>query len=275
MIEWPGGNRCALVLTFDMDAELNWLNFCKRKGFEKPSARLVGQGIYGPRVAVPKILTLLDKYKIKACFFIPGKAAELHPAAVKAIADHGQEIGHHGFNHIDQSKLSYAEEEAEFQKGVDIIKTTGGVVPRGFRLPGGDMSDNTLTFIKKFNFLYDSSMSDDDVPYMLERGAKPVVELPNTAGLDDWIYYVYNLLPPLEYQSGPHNPSEYFEAMVSALDASYKEGGYVNVMMHPQVEGRPARLAALERFIKYAKRKGKVWITTPISLAEFWIKHEK
>ena len=175
MIDWPKKNRCALMFTFDMDAELLWINFCKRQGMEKPSPRLLSRGTY-EEVAVPKILSLLDKYGVKACFFIPGRSAELHPALVKDAAARGHEIAHHGYSHTNHASLDYAAEEMEFQKGLDALKSTGGVVAKGFRLPGGDMSDNTLTFIKKFNFLYDSSMSDNDIPYLLEGGGHPVVE---------------------------------------------------------------------------------------------------
>ncbi|MGA8903741.1 MAG: polysaccharide deacetylase [Candidatus Bathyarchaeia archaeon] len=259
-------------MTFDMDAELVWIDLLRRHGITKSSPRLVTQGTYGPKVAMPKILNLLDKYNVKAGFFIPGQSAELHPTVVKEVVRRGHEIGHHGYSHTNHGALDYAAEEAEFQKGLNALKSAGGEVPRGFRLPGGDFSDNTIAFIKKFGFLYDSSMKDNDVPYFLEKGARTIVELPVHPELDDWIHYGFNF-STMELQSGVKNPREYLDAITSAFDAIYKEGGYLNLLMHPQLQGRPARISALEQFIRHVRKK-KVWIANPLSIAEFWIKHD-
>jgi peptidoglycan/xylan/chitin deacetylase (PgdA/CDA1 family) len=136
------------------------------------------------------------------------------------------------------------------------------------------MSDNTLGFLKKYEIFYDSSMIDNDLPYILAEGEKPIIELPTPAELDDWIYYGFSMFPTFEYQSGVKNASEYLDALTSTFDAIYKEGGYLNPLMHPQAEGKPARIAALEKFIRHVKRKPRVWITNPDSIAEFWLKHE-
>lgn len=273
MIDWPKKKRCALSLTFDMDGELLWINFLKRRG-AKPSPRLVAQGTYGPKVAMPKILNLLDKYGIKGAFFVPGRTAEIHPNVVKEIANRGHEIGHHGYNHSDHSTLDQSAEEQEFKKGFEVLKKTGNAVPRGFRLPAGDMSDNTIRLLQASGFLYDSSMIDNDLPYMLEKGEHPLVELPIPAELDDWIYYGFSMFPQFEYQSGPHTAKEFLEALTSSFDGAYREGVYLSLVMHPQIEGKPARIAALEQFIKHVKAKNGTWIASPQLIAEFWLKHE-
>lgn len=254
-----------------MDGELLWENFLKRRG-AKPSPRIIAQGTYGPNVAMPKILNLLDKYRIKGAFFIPGLTAERHPGVVKEIANRGHEIGHHGYNHADHSALDHVAEEQEFKKGFEVLKKTGDVVPTGFRLPAGDMSSNTIRLLQASGFLYDTSMIDNDLPYMLEKGEHPLVELPIPAELDDWIYYGFNMFPQFEYQSGPHTAKEFLEAITSSFDGAYREGGYLCLVMHPQIEGKPARIAALEQFIKHAKAKKSVWISTPHSIAEFWLR---
>ena len=47
-----------------------------------------------------KILALLEKYDIKATFFVIGKNAELYPDIVKRELDEGHEIGNHSYSHI-------------------------------------------------------------------------------------------------------------------------------------------------------------------------------
>jgi peptidoglycan/xylan/chitin deacetylase (PgdA/CDA1 family) len=77
-------------------------------------------------------------------------SAELHSTFVEEVARRGHEIAHHGYSHTNHAVLDYDSEEAEFRTGLDALKNIGGTVVRGFRLPAGDMSDNTRSFIRKF-----------------------------------------------------------------------------------------------------------------------------
>jgi peptidoglycan/xylan/chitin deacetylase (PgdA/CDA1 family) len=257
-----------------MDAEMLWENFLRRRGVQSLSPRTVSQGGYEPKAALPKLLALFETYRIKTCFFIPGRVAEMHSEAVRQIVSHGHEVGHHSHTHVNLTNLEYAKEQDEFEKALDALKRVADVTPQGFRSPAGDFSSNTMLFLKKYDFIYDSSMINDDVPYLLQKGDSPIVEIPTPPELDDWIFYGFNMLPPFEYQSGPRLASEYQEALVSTFDAMHKEGDCMVLVLHPQAEGRPARLAALERFIKHVKEKGETWITTPTAIAKFWLKRE-
>ena len=69
---WPGGTRVAVALSFDFDAETNALRDLNL------SPGTFSQGEYAARVAVPRILNLLDKYDIPASFFVPAVSALLH-----------------------------------------------------------------------------------------------------------------------------------------------------------------------------------------------------
>ena len=83
---WPGDTQCVAMLTFDVDGVSSWLwrdpNFAKF-----PS--LMSMAEYGPAVAAPRILDLLDDYGIKASFYVPGYVAETHVALVEDIANGG------------------------------------------------------------------------------------------------------------------------------------------------------------------------------------------
>jgi peptidoglycan/xylan/chitin deacetylase (PgdA/CDA1 family) len=257
-----------------MDAEILWENFLRRRGVQTLSPRTISQGGYETKAAIPKLLDLFEKEGIRSYFFVPGRVAEMHPESVKKIIQSGHEIGHHSHTHVNLTNLSYDAEQGEFEKAIDALKRVGAATPQGFRSPAGDLSPNTLSFLKKYHFLFDSSMIDDDIPYLLEKGDNPIVEIPTPPELDDWIYYGFNMIPPFEYQGGPRLASDYLEALTSTFDAMHKEGDCMVLVLHPQAEGRPARLAALERFIKHAKEKQGTWITTPTSIAKFWLKRE-
>ena len=54
----------------------------------------------GPSEAVtPKILEILDKYDIKATFFVLGCNAKAHPEIVKQAYEAGHYIANHGYSH--------------------------------------------------------------------------------------------------------------------------------------------------------------------------------
>ena len=81
---WPKDVRCALSLTFDLDIETPWL--VKNPGIAtRPGALSLAH--YAPRVAVPLILSLLERLEVEGTFFIPGKVdlrvgERLQPASV-------------------------------------------------------------------------------------------------------------------------------------------------------------------------------------------------
>lgn len=47
----------------------------------------------------PQILEILDRYQVKACFFVIGRQAQAYPELVRQIIQAGHEIGNHGFAH--------------------------------------------------------------------------------------------------------------------------------------------------------------------------------
>src|SRR5206468_12318479 len=66
---WPKGARCAVMLTFDFDAETLWLARDPRTA-DLPG--VMSQGRYGARVGVPRLLCLLRAEGVRATFYIPG-----------------------------------------------------------------------------------------------------------------------------------------------------------------------------------------------------------
>ena len=54
-----------------------------------------------------KILEILEKYDVKATFFLVGFWLDKYPEETKAIAESGWEIGNHCNNHLHLSHLSH------------------------------------------------------------------------------------------------------------------------------------------------------------------------
>src|SRR2546427_11894007 len=91
---WPKGARCAVMLTFDFDAETLWLARDPRTP-DLPGG--MSQGRYGARVGVPRLLRLLPAEGGPPPLYIPRWVARHHPAAARAIRDARHRIGHPGY----------------------------------------------------------------------------------------------------------------------------------------------------------------------------------
>src|SRR5262245_16713862 len=91
---WPEGNRCAVVLSFDVDAESGYVF----RHPEEARTRIdeMEERRFGVRTGLPRILRLLERYRLPATFYVPGYTIQHHTAAVRTIVDAGHELGCHG-----------------------------------------------------------------------------------------------------------------------------------------------------------------------------------
>ena len=92
----------------------------------------------GPSVNTDKVLDILDRYKIKATFFVVGRTDKASIRRYKEIVKRGHNIGLHSLTH--NYKLVYASLDS-FKKDVyairDIVKKYTGVDSKIYRFPGG------------------------------------------------------------------------------------------------------------------------------------------
>jgi len=274
-MDWKDGAKCAVCLTFDFDADISWRNILRRNKIERDNPVVLSLGQYGPRAGLPRILRLLNKHELKACFFIPGEVAEKYPESVKAIQSQDHEIGHHGYSHRNPANCSLSEERHELERGFEVLNRLTGKRPLGYRAPAADMSENTYSLLAEFGLLYDSTMMGDDLPYVVEAGDGRIVELPFKWILDDWVFFGFNYFPALEYQSGISSHRKVFEIWVDEFDAVYDEGLYFMLVMHPQLMGVPSRCKMLEQLIMHMKSKRGVWFATPQEIAQFMMKQQE
>jgi peptidoglycan/xylan/chitin deacetylase (PgdA/CDA1 family) len=264
---WNNGQKCGVCLCFDFDAESLWVAV-------KPTRpTLLSRGEYGARVGVPRILSLLDKYHIRATFFVPADTARRHTELVKEIHARGHEIGHHGDMHESPVNLELDEERKVLDIGLETLEKVTGERPRGYRSPAWELSPNSIRLFQEYGFLYDSSMMGDDFQlYVLEANGKEtdVVEIPVSWELDDAPHFLFNFSP--RYLVGLSSPSKVYEIWAAEFDGAYTNEGVFTLTMHPQVIGRYHRLQMLERLIRYMAGRPDVWFATCTEVATDWLK---
>jgi len=260
-INWEGNARCAVSLTFDVDGETLWIS--KDPANEKRTG-VLSQGAYGPKVGVPLILDLLERYGIHATFFVPGWIVEQYPAIIEQIYRSGHEIGHHGYLHEWPDSDNPAAEKEVLLKGIEAIKNITNERPCGYRSPAWELTPNTLNFLKADDFLYSSNLMDNFVPYIHPQG---IVELPVQWLIDDAPYFLFQTRVP----SRPIFPAEFaLTAWQEEFHGIYHYGGFFNLTMHPQFIGRPGRLLMLEKMIQMILSYPDVWIAPLKTVAGYW-----
>jgi peptidoglycan/xylan/chitin deacetylase (PgdA/CDA1 family) len=263
---WPGNTQCVAMLTFDVDGVASWL---RRNPDFRFHPSLMSMAEYGPSVATPRILDLLDVHSIKASFYIPGYVAETHGDLVKEIVRRGHEVGHHGYLHESPASLSLREEQSVLEKGSDILTRLTGQAPQGYRAPGWELSERSIELLASHGFLYDSSLMGDDAPYILNRDTpQRLVEIPVHWLLDDAPYFVY---APAANRLGPmRTPEEVYSAWAAEFEGLYRYGRAFTLTMHPQHIGRPGRLQMLERLIRHIRSFPNAEFMRAVDVARIW-----
>ncbi len=98
----------------------------------------------GPSDNTPKILEILDRYNVKATFFVTGEEAKSHPEYYQAIVDGGHTLGMHSFSH-KYSEIYASEDEfgSDLLQLQEFLEETTQITPQFYRFPGG--SSNTVS----------------------------------------------------------------------------------------------------------------------------------
>lgn len=271
-VPWPGGARCAVCLTFDLDGETVWTSKIKQEpAFGSATVRSMGR--FGPETAMPRILDVLEQKQVRAGIFLVGAVAEQYPELARDIARRGHEIAHHSYTHVNPARMSAEETLLDFQHAYDVLRDLTGNAPRGFRSPAADVTDTCWKFMADRGFLYDSSLMTRELPYVCEVHGRRIVELPFHWMLDDWVHFGFNMYPPLPYASGISSQEKVFEIWREEFDGIFDAGQLFMLVMHPQLIGRWSRLRTLGRLVDHARSRGPVWFATPGEVASFWLEH--
>ena len=153
----------------------------------------------------PWVLDVLDKYNIKATFFLVGDNVRKHPEEFKMILERGHKVGNHTFNHISGLKyLSYNYLE-NTNKADELINSKLFRPPHGWmrwgqymvlshrytvvmwdlvtrdyskRLNGRQVLDNVKKYVRNGSIItfHDSIKSEKNLKYALPRAIEWLLE---------------------------------------------------------------------------------------------------
>ena len=87
----------------------------------------------------PKVLEILDRYNVKATFFMVGENIDKHPDVYLQVLESGHAIGNHTYNHIKGWKTNtdeYMSNVARCEKAI-FVNAPSGYITSLFRPPYG------------------------------------------------------------------------------------------------------------------------------------------
>ena len=276
---WPGGAKIAvqIVINYEEGGENNILH--GDAASEAFLSEIVGAEAwpgerhwnmetiyeYGARAGFWRLHRLFTGMEIPVTVYGVAMALQRGSEQVAAMKSAGWEIASHGLKWIEYRHFTEDEERAHIEQAKSIHAAATGTAPTGWYT--GRCSMNTVRLIAEdasFDYVADSYA--DDLPYWMRFGDRHQLIVPYTLDANDMRFAT-----PQGFNSG-----DQFEAYLrDSFDELYREGvdgapKMMSIGLHCRLVGRPGRIAALRRFLEYARGHNDVWFTRRIDIARHW-----
>lgn len=263
-IPWPNGAKCAVAITFDMDADslVHIAHPARAPDLVSTTSMLR----YGPQIAVPRILETYRRLEVKQTFFVPAWCAETYPHAVEAMVADGHEVALHSYIHELSHDRPRDEEHYWLQRSTEILERIARARPRGWRAPMYSFSRHSTELLVEEGFTYDASLMGDDIPYIIAAANGRLVEMPAHWGSDDYPQYAHT--PELGYSVPVRAPTEAVRNYRDEFEAHYAHGGLWIGVWHPFLTGRLTRWHHIEKMLLEIRERRDVWFAPLADIAE-------
>lgn len=275
---WPGAARIAVqfVLNYEEGAERNILDgdphsetflteLTPCEPFPNRHMSVESLYEYGSRAGLWRVLRVFERRGLPLTIFAVARAMQRNPEAVAACVELGHEIACHGLRWISYQLVDRETERADMAEAVGILTELTGAPPLGW-YTGRDSPHTRELVVEHGGFVYDADSYADDLPYWVRVHDRDHLVVPYTLDTNDMRF-----ASPAGFPSG----DQFFTHLRDAFDVLYREGAQgapkmLSVGLHCRLVGRPARTAALERFLDHVQSHDRVWITRRIDIAEHW-----
>lgn len=273
---WPGGARIAVqfVINYEEGAERSIdLGDAESEAFlsemvgaqSQHGARAMAMESlyeYGTRAGFWRLHRLFAGRGAPVTVFGVAQALAINPEAVAAMQAAGWEIASHGLRWLDYQNVPEDVERAHVAEAIALHEAVTGQRPLGWYQ--GRTSPNTARIVaEEGGFTYDADSYADDLPYYDRRYGRGQLIVPYSLDANDMKFVAYN---------GFTEGEQFFRYLRDTFDMLYAEGGrMMSVGLHGRIAGRPARAAAVSRFLDHIMAVPDVWIARRIDIARHWL----
>ena len=283
---WPGSARIALqfVLNYEEGGENSVLHgdpasetflseIVGAAPFAQRHMSMESLYEYGSRAGVWRVLRVFRERRLPLTVFAVGMALERNPAVVEAFLADGHEIASHGWRWISYQQIDEFIEREDMARAVEAITRLTGTPPDGW-YTGRDSPNTRRLLAEQGGFVYCSDGYADDLPYWVpvrtRLGTTPLLIVPYALDTNDMRFVT---------PQGFHTASQFCDYLCDAFDALYAEGDpqgldrpkMLSIGLHCRLIGRPARIAALSRFLDHVQAHEHVWVARRADIARHWI----
>ena len=287
---WPNGARIALqfVLNHEEGAENSILHgdaasetflseIVGAQAFRARHMSMESLYEYGSRAGLWRVLRAFEARRLPLTAFAVAQALQRHREALAAYRELDHEIACHGLRWISYQNVDAATEREHIAQAVAILRDLTGAAPLGW-YTGRDSPNTRRLVVEHGGFLYDADSYADDLPYWTQVD----IDRNGTSQRVSHLVVPYTLdSNDMRFASaqGFNSGTQFFDYLKDAFDVLYREGDpagldapkMLSVGLHARIVGRPARIAALERFLDYVMAHEHVWICRRIDIARHWI----
>ncbi|TRY30134.1 allantoinase PuuE [Aliiglaciecola sp. M165] len=274
---WPGGAKIAVqfVVNYEEGAENSTLHgdpssevflseIIGAKAYQDRHLSMESIYEYGSRAGFWRLHRLFEEFNIPTTVFGVTMALQRNPEVVEAMLESGWEIASHAMRWIDYQTMEVDTERKLMEASIQLHERITGSKPAGWYT--GRTSPNTLALVaERDDILYCADSYSDDLPYYDYHYSKPLLIVPYTLDTNDMRFAT---------AQGFNCAEQFYTYLKDAFDVLYKEGEkspkMLSIGLHCRIAGRPARLAAVKRFIEYITQHQGVWLCTRQQIAEHW-----
>lgn len=274
---WPNGAGLALSLVINVEegAEQNIddgdalpepvdeLQAVPRKAIRAGAA--ASNYRYGLNEGAPRMLRLLDHYRLPATWTAAGLALLRSRDLAQAITARGDEICSHGYRWIPQFEMNEAQERHFIRSATEAILQASGQRPIGW-LSRYLYTDNTRRLLLEEGYRYHMDDFSADAPFwdqlvMADGTQQNLAIIPYALDTNDMKFW----LDP------GFSPTDWLDYAIATLDWLSEEAATQPRLMslgtHLRIIGRPGRISAFKSFLDYATAKPNLWFATRAQIA--------
>ena len=252
---WPDGKRLAVTV----NAMLETWSEGKAPPYgvqASPKAGAVDHsgiawGSYGGKVGVWRIISLLNRHRIRGTFCVNARCAEIVPEAVRAIVANGHDVAGHGYLQDQlQSAMMPDEEQACIRRCIDILERATGRRPQGWISPVTAFTGHTRTFLAAEKLIWHGDARDSDLPSVVDTDGGPIVHIPSSDFTDNRVLR--------------SSPQDLWDVYTETFDylRTHEAPGLLALSMHCHFGGRPMITAVFEKILSYMRKHDDVWFAS-------------
>jgi peptidoglycan/xylan/chitin deacetylase (PgdA/CDA1 family) len=270
--KWPPGVRLPIIISVHHQSE----EACVMLPDGAVDPRDYYERQYGGRRGAWRLLEIMNKHGVLGTWIICGATCEKYPEVSREVIKQGHSIAGHGYAHESPSDLHPDKELEIIAKTVRVFEDKIGHHLRGWRTCAASHSTIDL-LLKNFDFQWDASVWNDDLPYIIEGHGRHFMEVPFSVYSDAaYSKSAGNIEQINRFNTWDMNtPDCVAQIMKDQFDALYERGAEQAVLMpltvHDFITGRPSRAKLFDDFLGYAKQHEGVVFTTHDEVRKWWL----